>query len=429
MTNDEYARKEKPMKHVPRVASPIDGQRGRTPLQRDTQQWILDYLIQETGRVFHFQGEGRGDLPKSVRSHAMISKILGQRAQQIEAMALDELAAGHRETALGFYFEAACTYGRAQHPIFELNEEKKFLYAGIRRCYDQVCALAPYRLEHINIPWNGTFVSGNLHINPSVNGPAPLVFYIPGCDVFKEIYPTPHFNIVHQRGMHAFSFDGPGQPESNLRGIQLTSDNYEQAASTALDYLVQRPEIDPEKVVLHADSFGAFWGMRFAARDHRIKAVAATQASICNKYIHTDLESPRWKQLFAFLTQAEDEEALDQIMQDMMMNGYMEKIQCPTVMTVGEYDPRAPLDEIYPLFDQMKVSAELWVMADQHHGLSIGGGTIPPWIQANRGVITDWLHDRLAGKPLAHPGQVVYIQGENGPNSPNVQIKRKWYQN
>lgn len=416
------------MKRIPSGSNPIDNQRGRTPLRRDTQQWILDYLIQETGKVFHFQSEGRGELPKSVRSHAMISKHLGQKAQRIEALARIELDAGHRETALDFYFEATYAYGRAQHPIFELNEEKKFLYESLRRCYDQVCALAPYQLEHIDIPWNGTLVSGNFHINPNVTGPAPLVFFIPGCDSFKEIYPHPHCNIIHQRGMHAFSFDGPGQPESNLRGIQLTADNYEQAASTALDHLLQRPEIDAEKVALHADSFGSFWGMRFAALDHRIKAAVATQASLCNKYIHTDLESPRWKQLFAFLTGAEDEEALDRIMQDMTMEGYMERIQCPLLMTVGEYDPRAPLDEVYPLFDQVKAPAELWVMADQHHGLSIGSIQVPRWMQANRSIITDWLHDRLAGKPLSHPNQVLFVQGDSGPNSPNVKIKRKWYQ-
>jgi hypothetical protein len=82
----------------------------------------------------------------------------------------------------------------------------------------------------------------------------------------------------------------------------------------------------------------------------------------------------------------------------------------------------------YPLFDQIKAPAELWVMADQHHMLSIGSGKIPLWMQANRSVMTDWLHDRLEGKPLAHPGQVIYVQRDSGPNSPNVEIKRKWYQ-
>jgi hypothetical protein len=43
-------------------------------------------------------------------------------------------------------------------------------------------------------------------------------------------------------------------------------------------------------------------------------------------------------------------------------------------------------------------------------------------------MVIDWLRDRLAGKPVAHPGQVLYMQGSTGPNSPNVQSKRKWYQ-
>jgi hypothetical protein len=61
--------------------------RGRAPLARDSQQWMLDYLIQETGRVFHFQGEGRGRLPCSVHSHDMINKHVGLQARRMEALA------------------------------------------------------------------------------------------------------------------------------------------------------------------------------------------------------------------------------------------------------------------------------------------------------------------------------------------------------
>ena len=120
---------------------------------------MLAYLIQETGKVFHFQGDGRGRLPRSVRSHDMISKHLGLQARRMEALAKSEAAAGHSETALDFYFQATALYGGAQHIIFETNDEKRYLYAGVRRCYDQVIALAPYCLEHIDIPWNGTLVS------------------------------------------------------------------------------------------------------------------------------------------------------------------------------------------------------------------------------------------------------------------------------
>ena len=413
---------------MPKNTSPIDNQRGRTPLRRDAQQWVLDYIIQETGKTYHFQGDKRGELPKSVRSHAMIPKELAKEAQRLERFADAELAEEHPETALSFYFAAAMKWLQAQHPIFDLNDEKRFLYTGARRCYDKVCELAPYPLEHLQIPWEGTTVSGNLHLNPNVDGPAPLVFYIPGCDTFKEAYPHPLYNFAHQRGFHIFSFDGPGMAESNLKGIKLTSDNFERAAVAALDLLVERPEIDAEQIVLYCNSMGTFWGMRFAGVERRLKAVVATMASLAPKYIHMELESPRWKQLFAFLTQAEDEDELDRIMDEMTMDGYMEKITCPVLMTVGQYDPRAPLDEVYPLFDQLQAPAEMWVMVDQHHGLTIGDKGGQAWSRARHGVVVDWLRDRLAGKPMKHPGKVAWVPTGVSPNTDAVSEKRRWFE-
>jgi hypothetical protein len=41
----------------------------------------------------------------------------------------------------------------------------------------------------------------------------------------------------------------------------------------------------------------------------------------------------------------------------------------------------------------------------------------------------DWLRDRLADKPLRHPGQVVYVEANSaGPNSATAALKRKWYE-
>src|SRR3989442_6431600 len=91
--------------------------RGRTPLARDSQQWMLDYLIQETGKVFHFQGEGRGRLPRSVRSHDLISKHLGLQARRLEALANGDAAARHQEAALHVYFQVTVQDAGAQHRI------------------------------------------------------------------------------------------------------------------------------------------------------------------------------------------------------------------------------------------------------------------------------------------------------------------------
>ena len=401
----------------------------RIRLRRDQQQWALDRAIQETGRVFHFQYPGRGKFPPSVKMHAMISKHLGKVAQRLERLADEEAAAGHDATALGLYFDAACQYVDAQHTIFTNNDEKRMLHGAALRCHSEVRVRAPYTIEHVDIPWRDTVVSGYLHLAPG-DGPKPCVFHIPGCDMTKETVLHPHFNYGAQRGMHVFVFDGPGQGESNLRGIPLTTDNYEDAAATALTWLQQRPEVIADQIALFAMSFGSYWGARFAATDQRLAAAALPWASVCDKYYLMEVESPRYKQLFAYLTQAKTEEDLDRFVEEMDLTPLVGDITCPTLLTVGEYDPRSPLDEVYDVFDRIRAPKELWVYADQHHMASLAaGGGMTSW---NRDIYTtcfDWLGDRLAGRELRNRDQVVYLEpGGGGPNGSDTKRRRHWYE-
>lgn len=393
----------------------------RPRLRRDDQQWIFDYVVKETGAVYHWWSDGGGSLPKSVRSHAMIPKQLGRQAERIEGLADVERAAGHDRTALHLYFAAARSYLGAQHPIFELNDEKRFLYAGLRRCYDQVRALSPYRIERVEVPWEGSVVSGYLHLVPGV-AKAPLLFYVPGCDTTCESAPSPSENLPQERGLHVFSFDGPGLGASNMRGIRLEPDSFERAARAALDHLVTRPDVDADRVVAYGGGMGSFWAMRFAAADRRVKAVA-TKSSYGDKDQLMNADSPRYKRLFAFLTQARSEEELDAVMAKMTMAGHMERISCPALMAVGEYDLRDPIDEVFALFDQLGAPGELWVFADQFHKLRLGGGGDTVYA-----LMLDWLVDRLAGKPVRHAGETLYLEpGGKGPNDPDVPRRRRWF--
>ena len=401
----------------------------RPRLRRDAQQWEFDRTVRDTGRVYHFQPPGRGPLPPSVRMHAMISKHLGKAAQRLERLAKAEADAGHDLTAVEFYYEASARYAAAQHPIFANNDEKRLLHGSSIRCYDEVRRLAPTTIEHLDIPWGGTVVSGNLHLAP-VDGPAPLVFFIPGCDMTKEMVPHPLQNWATQRGMHLFVFDGPGQGESNLRGIALTVDNYEDAASTALTALLDRPEIDAEHVGLYAMSFGAYWGARLAGTDDRFAACVLQWASVCDKYYLFEEESPRYKQLFSYLTRASSEEELDAFIAQMGLEPFVGRISCPTLLTIGEYDPRSPLDEVYDFFDALRVPAELWVYADQHHVLTMKGTPPPSPAAADcHPMGMDWLGDRFAGRPLAAEGGVRYLEPAGpSPNDPAAPLKRHWYE-
>ncbi len=410
------------------MPSPARAKKGKPHLHRDNQQWFFDWMVKETGKTFHFQPDGRGRLPKSVRSHDMIAKHVGMAAKKSERLAQAEMEAGHKETAMELYYSAALQYADAQHVVFETGDEKKFLHGGVIRCYDKVRELAPYKIEHVDVPWNGTVVSGNLHLAPG-DGAKPLIFYVPGCDQTKEAWPHPYYNQALQRGMHAFSFDGPGQGESNLRGIRLTDDNYEDAAAAAIEVLMKRREVDAKKIGVYALSFGSFWGMRIAAKNKNIAAAAAPWASFVDKYYLMTEESPRYKQLFAYLTQSSSEAELDAVWQKMTMDGLMDKITCPTLIVAGEYDPRAPVEEVYRLFDQMKAPAELWVLPDQHHNGSITQkGRSSVWEADIHAFVCDWMRERFEGKPVKHPGKSLWVDPAGaGPNAPGVSYKRRWF--
>src|SRR3954468_21002967 len=89
------------------MTSPKSAKVGKPHLKRDEQQWFFDWMVKETGKVFHFQSDGRGRLPRTVRSHDMISKHMGQAAKKSERLAQTEADAGHRETAMELYHQAA----------------------------------------------------------------------------------------------------------------------------------------------------------------------------------------------------------------------------------------------------------------------------------------------------------------------------------
>ena len=410
------------------MPSPARAKKGKPHLHRDNQQWFFDWMVKETGKTFHFQPDGRGRLPRTVRSHEMIAKHMGMVARKTERLAQAEAEAGHKETAMELYYTASLEYADAQHVVFETGDEKKFLHGGVIRCYDKVRELAPYKIEHVDVPWNGTVVSGNLHLAPG-NGAKPLIFYVPGCDQTKEAWPHPYYNQALQRGMHVFSFDGPGQGESNLRGIRLTDDNYEDAAAAVIEVLMKRREVDAKKIGVYALSFGSFWGMRIAAKNKNIAAAAAPWASFVDKYYLMTEESPRYKQLFAYLTQSSSEAELDAVWQKMTMEGLMDKITCPTLIVTGEYDPRAPVDEVYRLFDEMKAPAELWVLPDQHHNGSITQkARSSVWEADIHAFVCDWLRERFEGKPVKHPGKSLWVDPAGaGPNAPGVSYKRRWF--
>lgn len=389
----------------------------RTPrLDRDRQQWIFDYIVQQSGRVFHWDEPGR-QVPASVKSHAQISKHLGRMGQRYERVAAEEEAAGHSATAFELYYKASATFAAAQHPVLETNDEKRYLHGRCLANYEKVIEHAPHRIERLEIPFEGAELQCYFHLMPG-GAKAPLVIFIPGCDMTKEIYPDPRIMQAHYRGMHTLVIDGPGQGTSNLRGTKLTPDNYERAVLAIAEYIAKRDEVDEEQIVVYALSMGAHWGVEVAASGHPlIKAVAGAWTSFLDKYYILDTFSPRYKQLFGYLMGASSEEELDGWVSKMTVEGREADIKCPVLMTVGEYDSRSPIELVYNFFDKVEAPKELWVYEDTYHQARMFGEDQPRHDQHM--MCHDWLVDALNGKYGAGHDRKTYLRtGGGGPNGP-----------
>lgn len=390
--------------------------------RRDGQQWILDWVIQQSGREQNFEYSERR-FPSGVKSHAMIPAAMYKRGLHVEALARRAERQGHAITARSLYWRAMKDYQVAEHAIFDdASPDKIYLNQRLGVCMDRIIASAAPAIERVEVPWNGTSIAGLLHLAPEPAS-APTVLFLPGMDMSKEVFPDPDDNPFSKRGMNLLCIDGPGQGITNLRGIKVTSTNYENAASAAVDYLLSRSDVGQNGVAVSGISMGSYWAMRLASIDSRVRAVAAGVACFGPKQYIFDEASPRFKQAFMHMAGTRDEAAFDRMTTEMHLFGRSSGISCPCLMVTGQYDPLTRLEDSLRVFRELKGPRELWVLEDEFHGSgrgaaglqALGGLAVFPYL-------ADWLGDVLRGADVANLDRKVYVRKQHGdgPYGPPV---------
>lgn len=384
----------------------------RSARRRDSQQWILDWIVKTTGRVQNFERDER-IVPAGAKNYRMAAKLLGEEADHQFAVAREAERHGCTRTAMEMYWRASLTYREGQHCIFEDDHPRKIsLHGRLMESYTKVMKFADYPIERVEVPFQGKSLQGILHLLPD-RRVAPCVIYVPGMDQTKEIYPDPFNNHFRHRGMHVLSIDGPGQGISNLRKIRVTHDNYEKAGKAFIDYLAVRPEVDAERIGLFGISMGSFWAPRIAAYDPRVKGVVAATACYMQKNWIFNESSPRFKQVFMYMAGIQDEDKFDTMAEKMTLEGHGKKIRCPILLATGEFDPLCPVEDAYAIFDELNPPKELWVWENEAHALNTLRGAAGLDIHP---LAADWLKEKLEGRVNRRLAREVYVrQTGHGP--------------
>ena len=386
-------------------SSPLRGER-----RRDNQQWLLDWLVKTTGRVQNFALDQRV-VPPEVKSYRQIPRVLERYARHAESIADAALERGDTVTAREIYWEACDHYREAQHSIFRDDDpEKIYLHGKLLECFARLAPLCPNPVEIVEIPFEGTFVQGVLHRVPG-DEPRPTVVFCPGMDMTKESWLLPWAHPFVERGMNCLHLDGPGQGTSNIRKIRVTLDSYERAGSAAIDWLSARSDVDADAIAVAGFSMGSYWGLRLAALDQRVRAVATAAACYGPKRAIFEEASPRFKQVFMYMSGIHDETGFDAFAAQMTLDDVAGSVTCPSLQVAGEYDPLCHLEDVFPVFEQLAGLKELWVVENSFHNprFTENFGQIDFF-----GYLADWILGAFAGtRPETSP-RVVFVRQRDG---------------
>lgn len=326
-----------------------------------------------------------------IKHPRMVAKEWFRTADQQREMAEEAERAGNRETAAEFYHRAALYYGPGVSSIYANNEQKRNAYAKLVHCYERFIANFDGGVQRVEIPFGDRSIPGIFQPAPGV-GRAPCVICIPGMDTIKEYFPNPYNNVFNRRGMHTLTIDGPGQGESNVRETWVTLDNYERAGSAVIDWLSQRPEVDPDRIGLYGWSMGSYWGPRIAAYDSRLKACVGAMGVYLDKDIIFNQARPPYKDNYMYMSNIHDEDEFDEMARQMTLAPIADRIKCPTLLVMGEFDELCPLEEAEELFDMLTCPKELWIFENQNH-------TLGDRLADMYSLVADWLKRQLTVGP------------------------------
>jgi dipeptidyl aminopeptidase/acylaminoacyl peptidase len=325
-----------------------------------------------------------------------------------KADTLIELAG--EDEALGRGFSASDKLERAA--LYLLVAERMQAHGSPGRMETYTRALASFarstRLgklnrERVEIPLGrGTMPA--LYTRAPGNGPHPVVVYCNGLDSCKELLFWSRLpEALARRGVSTLSVDQPGSGEAlRLQGLPVDPHS-ESWASKAVDWLESQPDADPARIGMAGISLGGHFAPRAVAHEPRFASGAVWGANhdwreVQDKRIRREGENPvphYWQHVFWAFGASDMDDFLARSAA-MTLEGQMERIRVPFLVTHGAKDRQIALDYAHQSYDRLVNSPrrELKVFTEREGGVEHVGADN---MSFGRDYIADWFADTLGG--------------------------------
>jgi len=194
------------------------------------------------------------------------------------ASAQDAQQRGRRVSALAHYRRAATYFATALYRVEHCTEPRRGreLWRRQRACWEQIVDLSNPPGERLSIAYEDTTLSGWFFPAPDAtpDEQRPLVIINNGSDGATSQMWVHAGAAASERGYHWMTFDGPGQQSALIdQGLHFRPD-WETVLTPVLDHVLDRCDVDSDRVAVIGISQAGYWIPRALAFEHRAAAAA-----------------------------------------------------------------------------------------------------------------------------------------------------------
>lgn len=316
------------------------------------------------------------------------------------------------DEARGRLISAGAKYNRAA--IYLLTAERLQargvpgrleLYRRFLDVFARGVQLSGEHCERVEIPYGDAHIAGLYVRAEGVDGPAPILVQVNGLDSTKEMkYRVGLPAWLAQRGVSSLVIDQPGTGEAlRLHGMHAVYDS-ERWASRVVDWLETRSDVDPKRIGLEGVSLGGYYCPRAVAFEPRFAMGVVWGANhdwrdVQKKRLAKEgsFPVPHYWEHVRWVWGAKDMDEFMRIAEHVHLDGILDRIRVPFLVTHGQKDSQIPLHWAERTYEQLVNSPkrELKVFTEREGGVQHSSFDN----SANAGAyIADWVAETLGGR-------------------------------